>query len=92
MYNIRNNQKRFVYFYLNRNEPEKIQQVVPGHVEYWKTSNLEGYLGGPFSDRTGGLISFAASSIQEAKEFILGDPFVVEDLIAEKWIKEWILE
>lgn len=92
MKNDQNSDKRFVYFYFNRNEPEKIGQVVPSHVEYWKTANLKGYLGGPFADRTGGLISFAASSLDEATEIILQDPFILQDLIAEKWIKEWIVE
>ena len=87
-----NSDKRFVYFYFNRNETEKIRRVVPAHVEYWKRADLKAYKGGPFADRTGGLISFVASSIEEATEIILQDPFVVQDLIAEKWIKEWIVE
>lgn len=87
-----NNERRFVYFYFNRNEPEKIRRVVPVHVGYWKSASVKGYTGGPFGDRTGGLISFVAPSLQEATEIILQDPFIVEDLISEKWIKEWILE
>lgn len=87
-----NNERRFVYFYFNRNEPEKIRRVVPVHVGYWKSANVKEYTGGPFGDRTGGLISFVAPSLQEATEIILQDPFIVEDLISEKWIKEWILE
>lgn len=84
--------KRFVYFYFNRDEPAKIRQVVAAHVQYWKTANLKGYVGGPFADRTGGLISFVASSLEDATEIILQDPFILEDLIAEQWIKEWIVE
>lgn len=92
MDNTQNSHRRFVYFYFNRNEPEKIRQVVPAHVKYWKAVNLQGYMGGPFSDRTGGLISFVASSLEEAAEIIRQDPFVLEDLIEQKWIKEWIVE
>lgn len=92
MDNSQNDDKPFIYFYFNRNEPEKIRQVVPAHVQYWKAANLKEYRGGPFRDRTGGLISFAAPSIEEATEIILQDPFILEDLIAEKWIKEWIVE
>jgi uncharacterized protein YciI len=92
MDNTQNSDWRFVYFYFNRNEPQKIRQVVSAHVEYWKTANLQGYMGGPFSDRTGGLISFAASSLEDAAEIIRRDPFVLEDLIEQKWIKEWIVE
>jgi len=86
------NDRRFIYFYFNRNESEKIRRVVPLHVQYWKTSNLKDYMGGPFSDRTGGLISFVASSFEEATAIVQQDPFVLEDMIAEKWIKEWIVE
>lgn len=92
MDDTRTNDRRFIYFYFNRNEPEKIRQVVPTHVQYWKTANLKDYMGGPFSDRTGGLISFVASSLDEAMAIVQQDPFVLEDLIAEKWIKEWIVE
>ena len=87
-----NDDKRFIFFYFNRFEPEKIRQVVPAHVQYWKTADLENYSGGPFSDRTGGLISFSASSLEEASRIIHQDPFVLEDLVAEKWIKEWMPE
>jgi uncharacterized protein YciI len=86
------NGKRFVYFYFNRNEPEKIRQVVPAHVGYWKSANVKGYMGSPFGDRTGGLISFVAPSLQDATEIILQDPFIREDLVEQKWIKEWLLE
>lgn len=92
MDNPQNKSKRFVYFYFNRDEPEKIGQIVPAHVQYWKTANLKGYMGGPFADRTGGLISFVANSIPEATEIVKQDPFILQDLIAEKWIKEWIVE
>ena len=93
MNDTQNGERYFVYFYFNRNEPEKIRQVVSAHVQYWNTANVKGYMGGPFGDRTGGLISFVASSLQDATEIILQDQFfIVEDLISEKWIKEWILE
>ena len=92
MDNPQNNIKRFVYFYFNRDEPEKIRQAVSAHIQYWKRANLKGYMGGPFADRTGGLISFVADGIPEATEIIQQDPFILQDLIAEKWIKEWIVE
>jgi uncharacterized protein YciI len=66
--------------------------VIPSHVQYWKTADLKEYVGGPFGDRTGGLISFSTLNIEEAIKIILQDPFVLENLIAEKWIKEWIIE
>lgn len=84
--------KRFVFFYFNRNAPERIRQVVPAHVEYWNTANLKGYWGGPFGDRTGGLITFLAPSLDEATDIIGKDPFNLEDLVAQMWIKEWLPE
>jgi uncharacterized protein YciI len=87
-----NQARRFVYFYFNRDNPEKIRQAVPAHKEYWKTAGVEDYQGGPFADRTGGLISFSASSLEEATGIILQDPFIQEDLIEQKWIKGWVVE
>ncbi len=84
--------KRFVYFYFMKNEPDRIGKVVPSHIKYWKEAKTNDYLGGPFSDRTGGMISFTANSIEEATEIILKDPFVLEDILADKWIKEWIVK
>ena len=89
MDNSQNKERRFLYFYFNRNEPEKIRQIVPAHVEYWKSTSPKGYMGGPFADRTGGLISFVASSLEAATAIIQQDPFVLNDLIDQKWIKEW---
>jgi uncharacterized protein YciI len=92
MSNNQNSDKCFVYLYFNRNEPEKIRWVVPAHVEYWKRANLKAYKGGPFADRTGGLISFVASRLEEAAGIIQQDPFILEDLIERKWLKEWVPE
>jgi uncharacterized protein YciI len=92
MDNSQNFNRRFLYFYFNRNEPERIRQAVPAHVQYWKTANPKGYIGGPFGDLSGGLISFVATSIEEAAEMIRHDPFVTEHLLEQKWIKEWLLE
>ena len=41
MDNTQNTGRRYIYFYFNRNEPEKIRQVVPAHVGYWKAANLK---------------------------------------------------
>jgi uncharacterized protein YciI len=92
MDNPRKHNQRFVYFYFNRSEPEQVRHSVPSHVQYWKETNLQGYTGGPFADRTGGLIILMASSLEEATPIIHQDPFVLNDLIDQKWIKEWIPE
>lgn len=41
--------RRYIFFYFNRDQPEKIQAVVPEHVRYWHSANLAGYMGDPRS-------------------------------------------
>ena len=84
--------KRFLYFYLMRNRPDAIPQLVPAHVQYWHSRDLPGYMGGPFVDRSGGLITFAAASLDDTQQIIADDPFVREQLIEQSWIKEWLSE
>ena len=84
--------KRFVYFYFMKKEADQIRSIVPLHIDYWKKRNLQGYLGGPFTDRSGGLITFDAESMAEATKIIVNDPFVLEDLLEDKWVKEWLVE
>jgi len=73
-----------------KDEPDRIREVVPSHIAYWKNSELGKYIGGPFADRTGGSISFEAPGLDEATAIIEKDPFVVHGLLAEKWVKEWM--
>jgi len=87
--------KSFVYFYMMRDTadtPDAIHQVVPAHVQYWKSRILPQYVGGPFADRTGGLITFAAPTLDDAQRIIRDDPFLLENLIEHEWIKEWLIE
>lgn len=84
--------KRFVYFYFMRDRPEKIRQAVQTHVDYWRELNLNNYTGGPFSDRSGGLITFETISLEKAAQIVSKDPFVKGDLIENKWLKEWFVE
>ena len=84
--------KKYAYFYFMKKEPEKIGQIVPQHIEYWQELNLTGYMGGPFSDRSGGLITFNCESKEKAELLVSGDPFVSEGLLTQTWLKEWIPE
>ena len=81
--------KRYIYFYFNRNGVEKIIDVVPKHIQYWQTAAVNDYMGGPFSDHTGGLILFRASNLEEAISITRRDPFLTENLLTQRWIKEW---
>jgi uncharacterized protein YciI len=81
--------RRFVYFYLMRPFPKQIQQVVGAHVEYWQRADVEQYRGGPFADRSGGLIEFAAQDLRHATNIAGKDPFVSAGLVEASWLKEW---
>ncbi len=83
------NGKQYVFFYLMKKDP-KIQRTVQKHIEYWKTNMHRTYTGGPFNDRSGGMILFQADNLSEATRLIINDPFNTENLIKTKWVKEWI--
>lgn len=82
----------FVFFYLMREGAPELRDAVPAHVAHWKGAALEGYRGGPFADRSGGLITFHAADLREATALVERDPFVVRGLLRERWLKEWAPE
>lgn len=82
----------FAYWYWMTNESTEIHETAPKHAAYWQRLALPHYLGGPFEDRTGGLISFEAASEEDAARLVADDPFQRADLIAEAWLKIWIPE
>ena len=82
---------RFLFVYFMKDDRGRVAQVAPQHVRYWHELDLPGYMGGPFADRTGGSISFEASSELEAQRLVGSDPFVQENLLSQSWLKEWQL-
>jgi uncharacterized protein YciI len=83
---------RYAYFYLMGDDPDRVGATVPSHVAHWRSLQLPDYLGGPFADRTGGLISFHADDDQQALRAVDADPFVREGLLAAQWLKQWMPE
>ena len=81
--------KKFIFFYFN-SQLEKIRETVPSHIGYWNSHKFEYYKGGPFVDKTGGMIIFTADNPAQANKIISKDPFMIENLIAEYHLKEWI--
>lgn len=84
--------KRFIFVYFMKDRPDRIGKVAPQHVRYWHGLELSCYQGGPFADRSGGLISFKIKSLFEAERLVAGDPFILADLLSESWLKEWQVE
>jgi len=84
--------KKYIFFYLMKNESEKIPMLVPKHVKYWEENKSVDSSGGPFGDRSGGLILFEAEEMNAAKTLAMNDPFVLEQVIERKWVKEWMQE
>ena len=83
---------RFLYFYLMDGSPDRVMAVAPRHAEYWRELRVPSYRGGPFGDRSGGLITFEAGSEAEATALVAGDPFLREGLLEAYWLKEWVID
>ena len=74
--------------------PQMVEQrdAAPQHAAFWRGLDARGYIGGPFADRSGGLITFEVDSNEEAERLIAADPFVQQDLLEASWMKEWSTE
>lgn len=84
---------RFLYIYfMTKAPPDRLRATARTHAAYWRELGLHDYLGGPFADRSGGLITFAAESAGEAERLVADDPFLRSGLIARHWVKEWLTE
>ena len=83
---------RFAYGYVMAQEPERVREMAPVHVAYWGAASLDHYLGGPFGDRTGGLITFDVETQELAEQLASGDPFRRAGLLNSHWLKEWAVE
>jgi hypothetical protein len=58
----------------------------------WHELALPGYFGGPFSDRSGGLITFEADTWARAEQLVTDDPFLREGTVSNWWLKQWRCE
>jgi uncharacterized protein YciI len=82
--------RRFLSFYLMTDHPDQVRGVATQHSAYWDQQALAGYLGGPFADRSGGLITFEADTPALAENLVSGDPFLRQGCISSWWLKEWL--
>ena len=76
-----NQMNRYAFYYLMKADRDRVCNTVPHHIEYWKSLAPPDYKGGPFADRSGGLITFSASSETEAERIVSQDPFVNADAL-----------
>lgn len=83
---------QYAYFYLMRADAMGIPEAVPDHVAHWRGLGLDDYIGGPFEDRTGGLIMFHAEGTSRAEQAVKTDPFVGRGLVEAYWLKRWLPE
>ena len=80
---------RFAYFYFMADDPGRVRELAPQHTSHWQGLNLRDYSGGPFTDRTGGLITFVVDDPADADAAVAADPFVRADLLERYWLKRW---
>jgi uncharacterized protein YciI len=80
---------RFAYMYFMTSDEGAVRRTAPVHADYWNQLQLPGYAGGPFADRSGGLITFFAQDEQQARHMIDADPFMRAGLIKTQWLKQW---
>jgi uncharacterized protein YciI len=71
-------------------ERQAVRRAAPQHASYWNQLSLTGYIGGPFADLSGGLITFVARDHDHAQRLIDADPFAREGLLESLRLKEWI--
>ena len=83
---------RFAFFYLMSGDVGRIRATVPAHVAHWKDARIANYMGGPFADRSGGLIIFDAEDLEDANARVRDDPFVSQGLLTNFWVKQWLPE
>jgi len=82
----------FAFFYFMKPAPDRIREIAPIHGKYWESLELPGYQGGPFGDHSGGIITFEAANLEEAQSLANEDPFIVEKLLDQRWLKEWVIQ
>jgi uncharacterized protein YciI len=79
---------KIAYFYWMKDD-DRVRTVAPDHAAYWRDLAMPGYEGGPFADKSGGLITFEAVSVEAAQGVIAADPFVREALLESSVVKQW---
>jgi uncharacterized protein YciI len=73
-----------------KNKPAAhVREVAPQHAHYWPQMDPFEWRGGPFSDRSSGLIIFESPDEKTAAETVADDPFQRAGLLEHWWLKTW---
>jgi len=70
---------RIATFYLMKDD-DRVRATVPDHVAHWHHVAPRAYAEGPFSDGSGGPITFESDSLESAEHVVARDPFVLMEL------------
>jgi uncharacterized protein YciI len=84
---------KFAAFIEYANEPERIAELRPSHRAYLQELLQQGRLvvAGPFTDGSGALFVYDASSEDEASRLAANDPFAKASLFKAIVMKPWTL-
>ena len=83
---------RALYFYLRKAALDRVLAVAPAQAAYRNGMGLGDFLGGPFGDRSGGLITFEVASVAEAERLVTRDSFVQEHLLKHRSLEQWLID
>jgi len=78
----------WAYFYFMKDDPARVRETAQEHAQYWRQTGVS-QRGGPFGDRSGGLIVFESPSENMAHATIADDPFQRAALLEQWWLKAW---
>ncbi|HEY7311873.1 MAG TPA: YciI family protein [Gemmataceae bacterium] len=70
---------------------DKVQSIRPLHRQYLTALRERGQLAaaGPFTDDSGALIVYEAASVEEAEQFLQGDPFHQNGIFLTYVLRPW---
>jgi uncharacterized protein YciI len=78
----------WAYVYFMKDDAARVREVAAHHARYWSETGSP-VRGGPFSDRSGGLIIFEAKDGGAAEQMVADDPFQRAALLEPWWLKAW---
>lgn len=82
--------KIFMFMYILADDLATVQASLGRHVSYWKELKFDYFRNGPFADKSGGMILFSSTSLDDAQKIVSQDPLLQNKAIRDYLLKEWI--